>query len=426
MGAGGRAAMKKAAFPRLSLCKCRYRSKAFVGADVEGAAFRAQHAVDIVAGCVVGGALVDRWRGAHQGIVAAAGSEVVDELGRCRDGADRRAGLQRNAAAVAIDQVVFHRVGRADAAHARVAEGGDGGARVVIDDVVDDVGVVDHHAAGRIAAAEFHAAAHRGAAVAEHRVVGDHHVGRGVPQVDAPGGHAVDDVVVDMAAQVRVVDALHAVAGARGTDIVHHVADDVVIAGAVVGVDDAGAAVAVATARDLQVVHVVAFDAGERAIIQDTQTARAGDIEADDVDVAAAVTKMRFGARADDLGGPLGVRDEADAAGRGARLADDDVTVAAGGNVDGGGRLGHAGRLGDGAERCLDGAGVAVAAGGRDIQVIDAGLHSGGRHCHRIDGKGGRGATCCGDGESEGGDRAVQFCSCVHFATSFRWVNVLL
>src|SRR5262249_3023594 len=149
-------------------------------------------------------------------------------------------------------------------------------------------------------------------AVLKHKIVGNHDIIGGMPQMNPKGGVAVGDVVENVATQIGMINSLNGVAGDCGVaDVMDHVADGVVIAGRPFAIDDPGAAIAGTGTGN--VVHVVADDAHEGGAILNAQADAATDIETHDVHIVSRVGPHGIGAAALHLGAPLHVGDETDA-----------------------------------------------------------------------------------------------------------------
>src|SRR5205807_2224532 len=106
-----------------------------------------------------------------------------------------------------------------------------GDVAVVVDDVVADRGPVVAGVPGPASEIALRSADQNSAvSVAEHRVVGDGDVCGRMPRVDSPSFVLEDNVVVDVAAQIGVIDAVHSWTRASVvSDVMHPVSDDVVI-----------------------------------------------------------------------------------------------------------------------------------------------------------------------------------------------------
>ncbi|KAF1858540.1 hypothetical protein Lal_00015058 [Lupinus albus] len=346
-------------------------------ADVDAFLFRPRLAEEVGAGVAFQQAPADRRRLLCEPEIRRAVARVGDEAGFRRHRAAVRHALGEAPVAVRVaeHEVVAVRVVRPRRPLFRDA------VAVVVHDVVDHPRVVVRpRRVIEVAAAHDDARAR-----CRHGVVGDDHVVRVVPQVDAGGRHAVHDVVADRGRRVHV-DPLHPAATGR-TDVVHAVAGHLGMRALVITVHaDAGAAAVRARHRDGHVVHVVADDPVVRAAAVDARRpADAGarvrtvepgaavDVEAFDVDVAGAVVpaqRRRGHGRRNDVRAPALRGAEHDARVRPAvdRRAESAV-VGAGQHVDDCARRDELGRAGEGAQRRRAGARIAVQPVRRDVQL---------------------------------------------------------
>src|SRR6185369_11358787 len=113
---------------------------------------------------------------------------------------------RRIAAGVLVYQVVRIYVVASNAHFARVAVFTQAYSTIFVNDVVGDDGVVVDDSAGRITDADENTTADKSsaveAAITKHEIIGNLDVCGSVPQVDSPGGVAVDDIVPDVPAPV--------------------------------------------------------------------------------------------------------------------------------------------------------------------------------------------------------------------------------
>src|SRR5262249_40309590 len=215
----------------------------------------------------------------------------------------------------------------------------DGGG-IVANDVVGHEGVVINHATRSIAIPDNDSAF----AVFKHKVVGDHHVAGGMPEMNAPSRIAVVNVGEDVAEEIGMVDSLCGGGGGGGVaDVMDHIADSVVIGGVEGGIFNAGAAVAIAKRGN--VVDVVADDTHERSVILDASLDVAGDVKAHDVHIVSGVDPDRAASIALQLSAPFNVRDKTDTSADGSADPAADRPVGARGDVHDRSRRHHIGRV---------------------------------------------------------------------------------
>lgn len=121
-------------------------------------------------------------------------------------------------------------------------------------------------------------------------VVGDRHAVRRMPCLDTLRADVIDDVVLDFAADVGVVDAMDEVArtGLRD-DSMNRVTDGLVAGSARLAVVDPSTAVGRVACGNGQVADLVVENPYVRGETQDSLVVRAGDGEPHDVDVTATV-----------------------------------------------------------------------------------------------------------------------------------------
>src|SRR6266849_491056 len=121
-------------------------------------------------------------------------------------------------------------------------------------------------------------------------------------------------IVVDMSASICMVDTVHPLASNTPvSDVMHPIADDVIIRCAVVSIMNAGATISRAPGGR-NVVNVVPDHAGTRSLIVDSESAAAGDVEPDNVNVVALVPPHRriAGLEGSQVGAPLLIGDVVD------------------------------------------------------------------------------------------------------------------
>src|SRR5260370_3323500 len=125
--------------------------------------------------------------------------------------------------------------------------------------------------------------------VVEHAIISDHRSAGGVPSVDSPALVAVNDVFQGVTAQVRVIDAMDALARVLIiTHIVHYVADHIIGLGSGVAIAYARPPVFAAT-PSRNVVNMVPDDSDVGTTVIDAQASAASNIEALDIYVIAKV-----------------------------------------------------------------------------------------------------------------------------------------
>src|SRR5437016_10202526 len=215
-----------------------------------------------------------------------------------------------------------------------------------------------------------------------HHVVGDDLVGGAVVALNARGGPAGDDVVLDDRIGAGHVDAVDEVDLTPQADVVHHIADDLNARDRhVVAAGRHDASVAARAAR--HVMHAIADHLAVIAVRRNALGTAPGDIEVDDLDVIAVI---RNGGTvgAIDLRAPLRIRDVRNE--RGVRPAFGHLIgcvaprVVASGEVGG---VARAHELGDALHRVAGGRRAArarVPARGRAIVLVGgAGSGGGGR-----------------------------------------------
>ena len=246
---------------------------------------------------------------------------------------------------------------------------------VVEDDVVGHEAVVVRP----LGLIEVAAADHDARTGSGDGIAGDLHVVGVVPELDAGAGHPVDHVAADARLgadmDAAVVRAVHR------ADVVHVVADDVGLLALVIAVHpDPGAAGRLAGNVERDVMDVIVADAVVGAAVVDTVEPLGAalvletvDVEADDVDVAAAVVPAAGAARIErrhDLGAPALGRDEDDARlGVAADPGLEAAHVLARRDVDGGARRDDLGRARDRAEGFGLGARIGIRTARRHEQV---------------------------------------------------------
>lgn len=228
-------------------------------------------------------------------IVAASIRLVIDQLRIYGHSCHGRTVNQGERRVVLVEQIVRINIVGADSTVLL-----DSDAAVVNDNVICHHRVVVSHATRSVASAYDNAATDARTSVIEKRVPGYGHIIRRMPQGNSPRRGTVDDVVVDVPAQIRLINALGRVAAARSrADVMHDIANHIVIAGAVISVIDASSAVAGAWGRN--VMNIVADGPHEGALIQYAEASVAADVKADNVYVIAGVVPhLLYAARTDE------------------------------------------------------------------------------------------------------------------------------
>src|SRR6185437_16368691 len=178
--------------------------------------------------------------------------------------------------------------------------------RVVVDDVVvEDVVAAERIALGNPVAAAVHddVVSHGRVIVRRYggiggdlnavpsavrdRVVGDDLVGGAVVALNARGGPAGDDVVLDDRVGAGHIDAVDEVDLTPQADVVHHIADDLNARDRVVAAGPHDASKAARAAG--QVMHAIADHLAVIAVRRNALGTAPGDIEVDDLDVIAVI-----------------------------------------------------------------------------------------------------------------------------------------
>src|SRR5207247_984879 len=214
-----------------------------------------------------------------------------------------------------------------------------------------------------------------------HRVVGDDLVGGAVVALNARGGPAGDDVVLDDRIGAGHVDAVDEVDLTPQADVVHHIADDLNARDRVVAAGPYDASIAARAAR--QVMHAIADHLAVIAVRRNALGTAPGDIEVDDLDVIAVI-RNGGAVRPIDLRAPFRIGDVGEECGGRPALGHVVGGVAPG--VVAGGKVGGVARaheLGDALHRVAGGRRAArarVRARGRAIVLVGgAGAGGGGR-----------------------------------------------